>query len=212
MDISLREWVADSYAKVGDEMLWKNSAGRQVMFVRDVLAWRVAQAVYEEDQDEAIRVISTHRSKSIDLPVYKLSNKKLGITFIMRNNFYDWKLSVISERPIIADFGDLFYTTPPIEPKYTGDHLAPVYFEGFPEEFIFGYYQSDNKRRRWSAEVGTDYELWTVIYLCLKSLGAIKPLLWHTRESHVKQLKEESNKFMERMAKWKLKKNTSSAP
>ena len=92
------------------------------------------------------------------------------------------KISVESAKRIDADFDGLFKTAPPPEPDYTGSVISPVYFEGFPEHRIFGYYDLDHSR--WSASIGGDHALWTVIFTIMKALGAISPLRYHTRESH----------------------------
>lgn len=166
-------------------MLWKGAFGEQVMFIRDTLAALVSVGLDYEDR-VVPQVISTHRSKSLTLPVVSLDRPDLGLRLILRNNFYNWKMSVISERPIVADYGAIFYTSPPVEPTYTGNPLADCYFEGFPADLIFGYL-SENPRR-FSAEVWGDYQLWTAIYLTLSAVGAIKPLIWSTKVSHRAEL------------------------
>ncbi|MGH6876113.1 MAG: hypothetical protein ACREHV_01910, partial [Rhizomicrobium sp.] len=139
MDSKLQKWI--SAAVVGDEMLWKGGFDHQVGFVRDVIVGLVGAGLHYEDIEPIADVVSTHTSKSICLPVYDLKREDLGLRFIMRNNFYNWKLSVISKKPIICDFTGLFHTTPPVEPDYTGNPLADVYFEGFPKSLVFGYYE-----------------------------------------------------------------------
>jgi hypothetical protein len=142
-----------------------------------------------DDAQHVATVISTHRSKSIILPVYKLSRPGKGLTMVLRNNFYNWKMSVISEKPIEADFSGLFHTTPPIEPAYTGNELASCYFEGFPPEYIFGYYEAGDKKK-WSAEIWSNHALWTAMFILLRSIDIVKPMVWHTEASHKKELAE----------------------
>lgn len=165
----------------------------QVHFVRDTLAGLVWSDVgyYDRPREPAPRtdctesawVIGEHRSKSVRLPVYSLERPDRGLRFTLRDNYHDWKLSVESEVPIDDPlFPCLFHTTPPIERDYTGDSLAPVYFEGFPADRVFGYHAANP--RRWSADLSSDQRLWTVMLLCLKSLGILRPITWHTRESH----------------------------
>ncbi len=183
--IDLQKWF--SCNDVSDEMLWKKSYVNQVIFVRDDLNGLMQNCLEGEDRI-SVKVISTHISKSITLPVYHLQRKNLNI--ILRENFYNWKMSVISSNPIVTDFQGLFHTTPPIEPDYTGDELSSVYFEGFPEELVFRYYEEQNKyyKTRFSAKISSDYILYIVIYLILKSQGYITPMVWHTKESHQKEL------------------------
>ncbi len=91
---------------------------------------------------------------------------------------------MLSETPICSDaFRYLFTTAPPPEPDYTGDHLDPCYFEGFPGDLVFGYYTNDN--RRWSAEIHGVPALWATLFLCMKELGGLSPLRYLTRAEHL---------------------------
>lgn len=164
------QWVEEN--KISDEMIWKDSALQQIKFVKNKLAGLVAHEYGH------VFVISEHRSKSILLPVYLIEGNKLQI--ILRDNFYNWKMSVISEETITADFKGLFHTSPPIDPEYTGDPLNEVYFEGFPQELIFGYYDNSDKKK-WSAEISTDYLLYTTLFILCKNIGIIKPFEWSKR-------------------------------
>ena len=110
----------------------------------------------------------------------EFSRPDIGLTIVVRNNFYNWKMSVESERPILADFGGLFHVTPPVERDYTGNPLAAVYFEGFPENRIHPYY-TEGDRRRWSAEIGGDEGLWTAVFLIMRSIGAMGAAVWSRR-------------------------------
>lgn len=188
----LHPWFMKWLENTSDELIYKSAAKAQIMFVRDDLNHLVTAGLRtpnlpygEQSQLEAElihgtpKVIGEHYSKSVCLPVYSLERADLGIRFILRCNFYNWKLSVISVKPIEVDWTGLFFTTPPVEPDYTGDPLHSVYFEGFPKEFIFGYYEQN--KCRWSAEIHGDQAMWTVIFLIMRSLGAIKPLIWSTR-------------------------------
>jgi hypothetical protein len=188
----LQAWI--SQQAVGDEMLWKSAWGHQVSFVRDDLVGLVGAGLDYDDTHAIPNVISTHVSKSILLPVYELSRPDLGLRLILRNNFHDWKLSVISEKPIDADFSGLFYTTPPVDPDYTGDSLHAVYFEGFPRNLVFGYYDAEKSDRcKWSAEIYGDQSLWTTLFLIMRSLGAIKLRVWSTAEG-ARKARDEARK------------------
>jgi len=171
-------------------MYYKKASGGQIMFARDNLCSLVSAGLPYDRERKTLTVISTHRSKSVVLPVYNFERPDLGLRFVARENFYNWKLSVISERPIDCDFAGLFKTTPPIQPEYTGDPLSSVYFEGFPEDLVFGYYETN--KCRFSAEIGGDQAMWTVLFLIMRSVGAIKARPWHTRESHQAELAAES--------------------
>ncbi|HEX9640566.1 MAG TPA: hypothetical protein VGB13_04560 [Candidatus Krumholzibacteria bacterium] len=172
----LEEWFNRQWKATPDEMFYKQASGRQIMFVHSVAALFNAGRKYEEHA--RVEVIATHTSKSVLLPVYSIERAD-GLRLVMRDNFYNWKLSVISERPIEADFAGLFHTTPPLDSSHNGNPLSPVYFEGFPRELVFGYYEPSD-RRRFSAEIWGEHSLWTTIFLILRALGFVKPLRWST--------------------------------
>jgi hypothetical protein len=181
--VPLQQWV-DKHP-VRDEMLWKGGAEGQIAFVRDSLLPVFASGLtfdHYEDYKKMVTVIGSHTSKSIKLPVFQLARPDQDLTIVLRDNFMGWKMSVMSETPIEADFSGLFHTTPPVEPDYTGDPLWHGYFEGFPEDRIFGYYTESDKKK-WSAEIQHDEELYTAVFLMMRSLGQVKPLAWSTRSN-----------------------------
>ena len=49
-------------------------------------------------------VIGVHRSKSVLLPVMEIDLPKIGLKVVLRCNFYDWCLSVESQKDIECDF------------------------------------------------------------------------------------------------------------
>jgi len=168
--------------KINDDMKWKQEAQLQMNFVDGKLNGMMQNSLKEKERTP-IKVISTHVSKSILLPVYHLQRGKLNI--ILRDNFHNWKMSVISDKTIDANFDGLFHTTPPIEPDYTGDELASVYFEGFPKDLIFRYYdEPTTDKSHFSAHIINDNILWTTIYLILKAQGYVEPAEWETRDKY----------------------------
>ncbi len=184
----LQKWISEQV--VGDEMLWKGAFGRQMAFIRDHLVGLIGVGLIYEERQEIADVIATHRSKSILLPVVEVTRADLGLRMTMRQNFYNWKLSVLSETPIEADFTGLCHTTPPIDKAYTGDPLTSCYFEGFPEDRIYGYYALDHQC--FSLEIWGYEPMWTAVFLIMRALGAIKPETWNTPETHKKAMADDS--------------------
>lgn len=172
------EWFENNVPN--DRLYYASGCKHQITFARNVLGGLVANDLDYEVRNSIATVISTHRSKSVLLPVFSL--KRLGLQLILRNNFYNWKMSVVSDNPIETDFSGLFHTIPPLDPDYTGDPLSSVYFEGFPESLVFGYYGPSDKRL-WSAEIFSDHELWCTVFLISRALGYIRPAIWATKES-----------------------------
>lgn len=208
MRVPLQKWMSEQ--TIDDDMLWKGAWGKQAIWVRDSLKYLVARGMTQEEYNLKgfelrtepcmVNVISTHTSKSIVLPVYEFErldsltrSDGIDLKLVLRNNFYDWKLSVLSSRPIDADFSGLFHTSPPIAPEYTGNELSPVYFEGFPPELVFGYYETTDKRR-WSAAIGSNESLYTTIFLIMRALGQIEPHAWHTETTHRAALADKNKK------------------
>lgn len=193
----LQEWFNDN--PVDDEMIWKSAYKQQFMFVRDKLNGLMQNSL-EPDERNEVKVISKHTSKSILLPVYHLQRGELHI--ILRENFYNWKMTVINPNLVLANFDGLFHTTPPLEPDYTGDELADVYFEGFPKDLIFGYYdEPKTDKSHFSAHIINDQMMWTTLYLILKDQGYVTPAEWNTRKNDQKELKERNAKREEKKQK-----------
>lgn len=174
----LQKWFDANHTD--DKMLWKKASENQIMFVRDRLSWLVVGKSSKNANE--VYVISEHTSKSIQLPVYSLTYEEKGLHIILRDNFYNWKMSVNCSVPIELDFNGLFHTSPPIDPDYTGDPLSSVYFEGFKDEWIYGYYDESDKKT-WSAQISDEYVLWTVLFMIMRYLGRIKPFEWSIRNN-----------------------------
>ena len=59
-----------------------------------------------------------------------------GIQFYLRYNFHNWKVSVLSERPIEVDFEDCF----------KDEDCNSCYFEGFDSKWVHGSYYDNPKK------------------------------------------------------------------
>ncbi len=181
--VPLQEWFAKNYDLKNDNALFYKQPGvHQIMWVRDDIRYITGGEV---------EVISTHVSKSTTLPVYRITNKNFGLRIYLRNNFYNWKMSVDSIVPISENFSGLFQTSPPREDarEHSGNCLAKCYFEGFPKNVIFDYHGASDGRR-WSAQLSGDNRLWTTIFLILRSLGHVKPIQALTSRDHVRILNQ----------------------
>jgi len=149
--MKLQEWANAN--NPDDNLKWKDSFWRQIIFVRDTIPrvlWREGfdpHKWFEEysNIDDMVQVISTHTSKSIKCPVYQL--KFRGMTFTMRDNFYDWKVSVTSRIPLDIDFEELFDGS---------KEIHHVYCEGMSE--VYGAF--DNNKSKFTIELSNDKELW----------------------------------------------------
>lgn len=139
----------------GDEMLWKDKYCEQILFIRDDINAIFYGNDYEEYKNNPVMVIGTHRSKSIVLPVYRIYLKDHGVIMILRNNFYDWKISVISKVDLNVDFIGLF------DEK---EKVNPLFCEGFTPDRVFGSYSKSKKQ--FTLELSnSSYKLYTFMFL-----------------------------------------------
>lgn len=144
--------------ELDDNLIWKKAAEKQMIFVRDKIGRHLSKS--------PIFVVSTHYSKSCELPVYafKLSN---GIEFIMRENFYGWVVSIRSPFTIdkLPDFctGDTLCSENP-----EGD-IHKCYCEGFSESWVYKYKKENFNYSTF--RVYEDYDLYTLVYLLNKLEG-----------------------------------------
>ena len=131
---NLQEWA--NAHEPAENLIYKNGYWDQITFLRDKVTSILAKNDKEYKSIKAnIKVISTHVSKSVLLPVFRLELEN-GTVFTIRYNFYNWKVSVNSPCDVEADFMGLF------DPKYK---ISDVYCEGFPKECVYGPY-AENKR------------------------------------------------------------------
>jgi hypothetical protein len=111
-------------------------------------------------------VISTHTSKSVKLPVFWIDLTKIyGISFTIRGNFHDWKISVDSKYPIEPNFLNIFKP----DREY-----ASCYCEGFPDDKVFGSYSNSNTK--FTVEVNNDWDLYTFFLIMNDYIRKIKQL------------------------------------
>jgi hypothetical protein len=137
----------------------KNCVWDQVLFVRGRLASILART-YEQYYD-LWDVVGTHRSKSLNCPVFHAKLEKDGLKIWMRYNFYNWNVSIESERPITCDFIDSF----------SDDNYNYCYCEGMADK-KFGTYNNSNTK--FTVCIDHDYDLYTFFRVIRKHLGIKK--------------------------------------
>ena len=108
---------------------------------------------YRKEHEPMVLAVSTHMSKSVLLPVMEINLKSVGVKILLRNNFYDWNISIESEKDIDCDFKDIF----------TDDDYKHCFCQGFPEERIYGKYEENHKK--FTICIGYDYKLYTFMWL-----------------------------------------------
>lgn len=148
--------------KPDENLIYAKGLSNQVCFVRDDLC-HLLRSTYEEWRDNPPLVISTHYSKSVKLPVFQINLEKYGIEMVLRYNFYDWKVSVKSDKPLDFDYMGLFNPT---------EEISYLYCEGFPRDKVYGSYEQNHSQ--FTIEIGSHYNLYTFIFLLKNYLGIKK--------------------------------------
>lgn len=100
---------------VGDQKLWKGSSALQSKYLLLML-----DRLKLWDKDALAEVVSVHYSKSIELPVVKFTLPAFELSFVCRNNFYNWGFTLVAGCPLDQFNHDGFGF---------GGHS--VYYEGF---------------------------------------------------------------------------------
>lgn len=165
----LQEWFMDNRAK--DEMIYKGAAENQIMFVRDRVH-PIFVRDYDRRKENPVRVVSTHTSKSVKLPVYMIEIPKLRV--IMRGNFHNWMVSVES-RSVVAAPGVVInrpiISLPTKYDLFDRDQvISKVYCEGFNDEWVFGSYNENGSR--FTVELGYSREaLWAFLWIVACEMG-----------------------------------------
>lgn len=145
-----------------EKLIYAKGFYDQVCFVRDRLCW-LLMPTYEELRDNPPLVISTHYSKSVKLPVFQINLEKYGIEMVLRYNFYDWKISVKSDKPLDFDYMGLFNPT---------EKISYLYCEGFPRAKVYDSYEQNHSQ--FTIEIDSYYNLYTFIFLLKNYLGIKK--------------------------------------
>ncbi len=107
--VDLQAWCRVNIPK--NTMRWYTSFGEQIVFVRDTISkvFIDNDKCYEYNESSnydpnyiipKASVCSTHTSKSIKLPVYRISLPEYHLEITMRENFHGWVVSIDSKYPI----------------------------------------------------------------------------------------------------------------
>lgn len=155
----LQTWINNNLPE--ENMLWKNAWLDQVIFVRDQVAGLLATS-YAQYKD-MVDVVATHTSKSIKCPVYFAHVQTLehGVDIWMRYNFFNWNISVQSDKPITCNFVDCF----------SDENYGYCYCEGM-ERWKFGRYS--DSQFKFTICLYSDYDAFVFFRVLRKFLGIKK--------------------------------------
>lgn len=131
---------------IPETMIWKAAAERQMEFLDSV----VLGLFRMRDREAGLRVAGRHTSKSIALPVVEIRAPTCGLWVCLRDNFYNWAVTVESRAHADGDFSVL---------NSEPDYMNKVYFEGFERSGlpVYGPHEDDQKHfsgHVWSGQAG----------------------------------------------------------
>lgn len=128
---NLTAWSLEN--PIPDEMYWKGAAQHQLKGFKDLLA-----IAFRFDKNSILSVVCHHTSKSIKLPVVRLTLPSIGLNIWIRDNFHNFAVTVEAQREI----ANLDVST------MNMDSLHSCYFEGFERSNapVYGSYAPDNSR------------------------------------------------------------------
>lgn len=136
LPMQLHEWAHANHPS--NNMLFRECLSAQL----NTIFGQVVPLLFVRGNYCEVAVIATHRSKSIDFPVMEITATAFGsglpwVRLTLRDNTFDWKVSVESAVPLNITPKDLF------DP--TVAH-ASCYCEGFPASRVFDAYAQNHSR------------------------------------------------------------------
>lgn len=171
--LDVTTWVRLNNCK--EEMTYKDAFSNQICFIRDEIGdmffkspeikhgLKYGSDEYKKQQEDLnkywslkqrnIKVDSTHMSKSILLPVYRIyADGKSDLVVTISDNFHGYQVSVESKLfGIDLDFSKLFDI-----------NSVPTFMYGFKNNRIFKSYSESN--RRFSFYINNKYHLYMIMY------------------------------------------------
>lgn len=142
-------------------MIYGESFWNQIQFFRDTiiplfystLTKDIELKDYEKGQElisKQYDIIGEHTSKSIILPVLKLTYK--GTEIVVRNNFYNYETTIIATKDI------------ELPTELVGESQT-FYYEGFPGYYkIHKYYSYENKQK-FSVLTYSSYKFYALMFM-----------------------------------------------
>jgi len=152
--IPIIEWGQANGPK--EDLIYGKGVWEQISFAKDI--HRLLEPEYKIQSAAPPLVISTHTSKSVLLPVWRIRTS-YGLVVTCRDNFHNLKFSIQSQRPINADFHGICKID---------EQINTVYCEGFENEWVYGPYANDNEK--FTVEIFGTYPAWTFFFLLKRDI------------------------------------------
>jgi hypothetical protein len=142
-------------------LIFRESYYNQYHFILDRLRYLV-QTGSKDLYDHPVEVVGTHVSKSIKFPVYQIKNEEYGLEMILRNNYYDWLVSINSEKPLDFDYAPIFDLFDPARSDFG--------YQGFPSDKCFGSYNDNHSQ--FTVELDSNYSLDIFTFIMMNYIKA----------------------------------------
>lgn len=157
--VPLQTFISEQMVPQRDSLYGKKAGVAQACLVRDRFHGLMIPPLSDGDEryryskENPVMVVSTHTSKSVKLPVYRIDVP--AVTLTMRDNFFDWKISVESK---VGPVNDVFFGL-----FDKDEQIHPVYCEGFERDWVYGSFSEDQER--FTVELHNDYMAWAFLFL-----------------------------------------------
>lgn len=143
-----------------EEMYYKKAFSNQICFIRDDIGNMFFEdssmdeyGKFSELRQRSIKVDSTHYSKSIEMPVYRIyADGKDDLVITISDNFHGYQVSVESKNFDI----DISFT------KLFDAESVPRFMYGFNDNRIFESY--NKSKRNFSFGIGNHYHLYMIMH------------------------------------------------
>lgn len=163
VELNFQKWLMNN--RPSEEMIYERAFFDTYVFWREKILEMFTDEFYKKNRNynrvykeinKNVEVVGTHMSKSIVHPVLRIVYH--GVTIVVRYNFYDYEIAVISDKPIYIPMEKLFYSK-------TGN----FFYQGFPEEYIIKDKYEDNKCK-FIAGLDNHYQFYTFMYLLQRQI------------------------------------------
>ena len=159
----LQSWFLMAMENTSKSMTYYRAFCDQVVFIRDEICGHVLHKYIDGEIIsllESLDIVSTHVTKSITLPVYKIVLKDFT-KLVMRENFHGWIISVESEEDVVFPLSIL---------EYSPDRkIEKCFCEGFDESWVYGCYSKNKKR--FTIAIDDNYKFYMFIYLLAERIS-----------------------------------------
>lgn len=140
MKINIEDYINEFIDKTSKDLIYRNAGINQIRFIEHFCKkFSILKNCF---------IVNEHTSKSVALPVYKIEYS--GYTIYMRNNFYNWILTIESNKELNL-------------PEILIKNKSELYcIEGFMKEWHYKPYEKGCKKC--SIELYDNNDLYVILF------------------------------------------------